>query len=173
VLAVSGWTWVSLVAGSVLLMCLGFSLASASGVGSLPYVEMFDGQPGTPLAWQPRNWDVTVHSRDSETWQALEPMTAHHGHDCSPPLATHPVSVHEDAVFVCRDHLMTALNATGYGVIYLTPDHLVDFSRGEALVQFDISLDRPLDLTLRLAPSIAAGGLVAGSQRPAIRCRAH
>ena len=34
---------------------------------------------------------------------------------------------------------MTAFNAAGYGLIYLTPDHLVDFSDGEAVVSFDVS----------------------------------
>ncbi|MFV9505883.1 MAG: hypothetical protein AB4911_15125 [Oscillochloridaceae bacterium umkhey_bin13] len=34
---------------------------------------------------------------------------------------------------------MTALNATDYGLIYLTPNHLVDFSQGEAVIRFDMS----------------------------------
>jgi hypothetical protein len=39
---------------------------------------------------------------------------------------------------------MTAIAADGYGVIYLTPNQLVDFSVGEATVAFDVS-------TLRLS----------------------
>jgi hypothetical protein len=74
-----------------------------------------------------------------------EPMSAHHGADCSPPLHTHPVATYADAVFLCNNHLMTAINASGYGVIYLTPDHLADFSAGDAVVQFDVS-------TLRSSP---------------------
>ena len=46
---------------------------------------------------------------------------------------------YEDAVFQCRDHMMTAINATGYGAIYLTPNHLVDFRNGESVVRFDVS----------------------------------
>jgi hypothetical protein len=34
---------------------------------------------------------------------------------------------------------MTAMKATGYGVIYLTPNQLVDFSTGEAVIRWDLS----------------------------------
>jgi hypothetical protein len=37
---------------------------------------------------------------------------------------------------------MTALNADGYGMIYLTPNQMVDFSTGEAVVSFDLSTER-------------------------------
>jgi hypothetical protein len=37
---------------------------------------------------------------------------------------------------------MTAIHAGGYGVIYLTPDHMVDFGAGEAIIRFDISTFR-------------------------------
>ena len=37
---------------------------------------------------------------------------------------------------------MTSINASGYGVIYLTPDQMVDFSAGEAVVRFDMSTFR-------------------------------
>src|SRR5579883_3232515 len=40
---------------------------------------------------------------------------------------------------------MTAINASGYGVIYLTPSHVVDFADGEAAIRFDLS-------TLRTSP---------------------
>jgi hypothetical protein len=36
---------------------------------------------------------------------------------------------------------MTAINS-GYGAIYLTPDHMVDFSDGEGVVTFDMSTQR-------------------------------
>jgi hypothetical protein len=45
-------------------------------------------------------------------------------------------------VYICRDHVMTAINAEGYGVIYLTPAHMVDFSSGEAVIRFDLSTER-------------------------------
>ena len=103
------------------------------------FLETFDADPAKPQPWDPPNWDVVVHSRDISTWRALESIDAAHGHDCGPPPATHGVSAYEDAVFSCRDHVMTSINAGGYGAIYLTPDHLVDFSQGEAVVRVDVS----------------------------------
>jgi hypothetical protein len=106
------------------------------------FLETFDGDPASPLAWHPDNWDVTLHSRDRETWAALEPMHAGHGPHCEAPPASHELTRYEQSVFICRNHLMTAINAAGYGVIYLTPNHLVDFSQGEAVVRFDVSTAR-------------------------------
>jgi hypothetical protein len=106
------------------------------------FVETFDGNPAHPQPWKPDNWDVTVHSRDIGTWNMLEPMEAMHGNDCAAPPASHTISAYEDAVFLCRDHLMTSLVAEGYGVIYLTPDQLVDFSNDEAVISWDMSTAR-------------------------------
>ncbi len=103
------------------------------------FVETFDGAPGVAEPWNPDGWDVTVHSRGANTWSTLESMDAGHGPGCEPPPATHRVSAYEDMVFQCRDHMMTALNASEYGLIYVTPDHMVDFSAGEAVIQFDVS----------------------------------
>ena len=106
------------------------------------FIETFDGNPDHPQPWHPGNWDVTVHSRDIETWNTLEPMDAMHGSDCAAPPASHPITSYEDAVFLCRDHLMTSILAEGYGVIYLTPNQLVDFSNGEAVISWDMSTAR-------------------------------
>ncbi len=106
-------------------------------VGS--FLETFDGDPGAPAPFRSSRWDVTKHSRDRDTWTAPEVMEADHGADCSPPPATHSVSSYEDVVFQCSDHVMTALRATGYGLIYLTPDHMVDFTDGSATIEFSMS----------------------------------
>lgn len=82
---------------------------------------------------------MAVHSRDVETWHRLEPIAAAHGPDCGPRPARHRVSAYEDAVYSCADHVMTAINASGYAAIYLTPDRMVDFSKGEAVIAFDVS----------------------------------
>ena len=103
------------------------------------FTETFDINPDSPTSWQPDNWDVTVHSRDYDTWYALEPMQAHHGPNCEAPPATHTVTAYEDTVFNCKNHMMTALNASGYGTLYLTPNHLIDFSQGEAVFRYDMS----------------------------------
>lgn len=103
------------------------------------FTETFTGEPSRPQSWNPANWDVTVHSRDINTWYQLEPMAAEHGVDCAPAPATHTISAYEDAVYLCRNHVMTAIKASGYGMVYLTPNHLVDFSGGTATIRFDVS----------------------------------
>jgi hypothetical protein len=111
-------------------------------IGGLPpgaFKATFDGNPTSPLPWNPSNWDVAVHSRDVTTWDQLEAMPAMHGTDCAGPPATHTVSRYEDAVFQCRNHVMTAIKAGGYGVIYLTPSYMVDFSKGEGVISWDMS----------------------------------
>lgn len=123
-----------------LTLCLALALAdSPKSAASGSFLETFDGAPAVPTPWHPANWDVTVHSRDVDTFTTLESMHAGHGTDCSAPPATHDISSYDDAVFLCRDHVMTAINASGYGVIYLTPNQLVDFSASEAVVRFDVS----------------------------------
>lgn len=111
-------------------------LLSVSAIDAA-FRETFDGEPTSPQTWNPPNWDVSIHTRSAR--QTFEPMLADHGPDCSPPPATHPISTFEQAVFICRNHMMTAIRADDYGMIYLTPDHMVDFSQGEAIIRFDLS----------------------------------
>jgi hypothetical protein len=111
-------------------------------IGGLPpgaFTATFDGSPTAPQAWNPSNWDVAIHSRDVNTWKQLEAMPAMHGADCGAPPASHTVTRYEQAVFQCRNHVMTAIQAGGYGVIYLTPNYMVDFSKGEAVIRWDMS----------------------------------
>lgn len=103
------------------------------------YVETFDGAPAAPTPWRPTDWDVTIHSRDVATFDSLEPMLAQHGSDCAGPPEVHELETYEGAVFQCRDHVMTAINAGGYAMIYLTPPRMVDFTDGEAVISVDIS----------------------------------
>jgi hypothetical protein len=106
------------------------------------FSEQFHGSPQGPMPWNPAHWDVTVHSRDRETWYELESMHAGHGSECEAPPDSHLISSYEQTVYLCNDHIMTAINATGYGMIYLTPNHLVDFSQHEAVIRFDLSTER-------------------------------
>lgn len=108
-------------------------------VGVNSFLETFTGVPIMPMPWQPSNWDVTVHTRDMINPDTLTSMRADHGAQCEPPPATHPVSNYPSAVFICANHLMTAINEGGYGVIYLTPNDMVDFSTGTATIKFDVS----------------------------------
>src|SRR5712692_4771040 len=131
---------------TVLILSLGVTLASVAffgqpqnAEGSGAFLETFDGSPGAPTPWRSSTWDVTVHSRATAHFYTLEQMNAGHGTDCGAPPATHAVSTYDDAVFQCRNHIMTALYAGEYGLIYLTPNQLVDFSGGEAVVRFEMS----------------------------------
>ena len=99
----------------------------------------FDGTPSSPEPWQPSNWDVSVHSRGRNSLRTLDPMQAHHGPDCGAPPTTHTVDRYAGAVFICRNHVMTAINGADYGAIYLTPNHMADFSKGETVIRFDMS----------------------------------
>lgn len=115
-------------------------LVQHDSVASKAFLETFDGNSASSQPWNPPNWDVAVHSRDKDTWYKLEPMEAQHTHDCAPPPATHHFAgEYENAVFHCKNHVMTAIKAEGYGLIALTPNHMVDFSQGEAVIKFDVS----------------------------------
>jgi len=106
------------------------------------WISMFDGAPSVPVAYNPSTWDVQVHSRDTGTWKQLEGMNAHHAGNCAGYPGVHPVSAYADAVFQCNDHVMTAINAGGYGLIMLSPNRMVDFAAGEATINFDMSTFR-------------------------------
>lgn len=99
------------------------------------FLETFDGAPAAPQPWQPTSWDVQTDG------DGLFPMQAHHSSSCGAPPATHPISQVTDTVFVCNDHIMTSMNA-GYGSVYLTPNAMVDFASGEAVVRWDMSTFR-------------------------------
>lgn len=132
------------------LAALAFGLLSISvafigvfAASAAPTTYTFNGAPASP---QPAaktalsDWDVQVQSRDSSTWYQLEAMDAQHGVDCGAPPATHHLDGnYADSVFQCRDHFMTAVNAGGYGVIYLTPPQMLDWSTGTGTLRFDAS----------------------------------
>ena len=123
------------------MMSLMTTIVSANRDESI-FFETFDGDPQQPESWRSPNWDITVHSRERDTWFELEAMNAAHGANCEAPPKTHVITAYEDTVFQCRNHLMTAINAEEYAVIYLTPDHMVDFSQDEAVIRFDVSTAR-------------------------------
>lgn len=120
-------------------LCL--PLAAGASEPAREFIETFDGAPDEPTAWSSPRWDVIVHDR---TDGATNAMDADHDHACGAPPATHAVKSPSDAVFLCRDHLMTALNSSdpGYAVIYLTPAAMVDWSSGQATLSFDVSTGR-------------------------------
>jgi len=108
-----------------------------AGAAPSPYTFTFAGSPPAPLPWNPTTWDLQIHKRGIGS--DMEPTLAQHGADCAPTPAMHPIHTLAEAVFICRNHLMTAINDRGYGVIYLTPDNMVDFSGDGAVIGFNLS----------------------------------
>ncbi len=113
-------------------------------------VAQFVGTPTSPEPFTQhpdyQNFDVQVHSRDQYTWcdDCLESMQADHGTDCGANadnslFPTHEVHSYADTVFICKNHLMTALLTSGYGMIYLTPNKILDWSHGTAQFSFEVS----------------------------------
>src|SRR6266851_2597068 len=113
--------------------------AHAGAPAPAPFSFGWTEKPGSPMPWNPTNWDVIVHSRDQQTWSQLDPVQAQHGADCGAPPATHVVTSYEDAVFVCNQHMMTAINAAGYGEIIFTPDHLADWTNQPVVIDWQQS----------------------------------
>ena len=109
---------------------------------TVTFLEEFENDPTAPTPWNPDNWDITVHLRSRDHYQSIHEMEADHGADCAGPPASHTITSYEETVYNCKNHMMTAINAPGYGAIYLTPNHMVDFSEGEAVVQFNMSTFR-------------------------------
>lgn len=115
------------------------------------FKESFNGSPASPtsiLNKLPR-W-ITAYAMEDNGggWEYHpEPMMAQHDSACGAPPATHPIQFAEDSVYQCRDHIMTAMNpssgGTPNGVISLTPNHMVDLSRGVASVKIDVSTLSP------------------------------
>ena len=138
--AVIGGAPVAVVGGAP--MAAGARGALAADQQPVSFVETFTGRPAAPEPWRPANWDVTYHLREGDNWTTPLPVAAHHGPDCSAAPNTHDVYEIDQAVYQCNDHMMTAINGGSYGVVYVTPDHMVDFSQGEAVVSFDLSTFR-------------------------------
>lgn len=149
------------VASFVLLLHPGYVHAQTGS----SFIETFDGKPGVPEQFTQIGqsaWDVQIHSRNVDTWDKLVPMKLHHSATCGAPLtttATVPYNqselvthdtdgTYEDAVFKCTDHVMTGINGIGrsindsYALAVLTPNHMVDFSQGEATIRFDVTTFR-------------------------------
>jgi len=109
------------------------------------FLETFDLNPESPTPYQ-SNEKITVstNSRVGSTRDSLASMQADHGTDCAGPPAKHTVTKYADAQFQCRFHMMTAISAgpdalDNYAVSMFSPNAILDFSAGEAVIQFDVS----------------------------------
>ncbi len=108
--------------------------ASPSGPASV--MNGLDGWFAQPIMQGPSGWGF-----------APEPMMAQHGENCEGPPSSHRIDTFEETVFACRDHVMTAINppssGTASAVVALKPDHMVDLSKGEAVIRVDVSTLSP------------------------------
>lgn len=69
-------------------------------------------------------------------------MGLDHSPDCGPPPAQHHSTSYEAAVYRCTNHLMVGIHGDGYAAAYLTPNHMVDLSRGTAVISWRMSTFR-------------------------------
>ncbi len=119
---------------------------------SVDFVAPFTHTPDITIPIAPIRWDTTTmssdwsivrHQRDPDSWYRIEEMDAWHGSMCQKPddaaEPTHKVSEYRDMVFLCRNHIMTANNSSGYGATYLTPNRMLDFSAASGVVRFDVA----------------------------------
>lgn len=128
-----------------------------SHAASTSYYEPFSGVPAAPERFDNDNpaaahLDVVPNESDagavgSDQNGSFEEVDVHHGPGCEAPvtndtpsatLVMHRILRIDDAVYRCKDHIMTGL-LSGYAAAYLTPDAMVDFSQGEAVIRFDVS----------------------------------
>lgn len=110
-----------------------------------PSTIEFSGAPGVPQEFRNHadfaHVDVQIHGGTPPTFYELEGMQAQHGLTCSGPPASHENHTYEGAVFICANHIMTALNSSSYGEIVLTPHRILDLTT-EGVVEWDISTQK-------------------------------
>ena len=111
------------------------------------FLADFNENPNQPKSlYGMENWAVYIHSRNQQ--YELDSTIAHHGPNCEPPVQSSNLPTHDtthlitnfiDACYLCKNHLMTAIRADGYGLINLVPNQFVDISQGEAIISVDMS----------------------------------
>jgi hypothetical protein len=133
------WRRFSIITLTVVAVLIASDQAIPVGAGT-GYSFNWSGTPTTPLSVVPATWDVQIHQRDEAmSGDTTFPMLAQHGADCSAPPATHPITTLPESVFICKDHLMTAIDGVDYGEIALTPDHMADWSTGTTAITVQVS----------------------------------
>lgn len=141
------------------------SFAATYNPTTRTFTETFDGAPGSPQPFTQigqNTWDVAIHSRNPDTWDQMVGYNMMHGPNCEPPLISGATAPHhasdlvthawdgnyEGAVFKCNDHVMTGVNGVGrsvhdgYALAVLTPNAMVDFTNGPAVIKFNVTTYR-------------------------------
>jgi hypothetical protein len=135
----------------LLLAAVGLTVVvSPTASAGAPYSFNWNGVPGSPQPWNNAtqgNFDLIVHTRAQNADDHISAVNAQHGPNCEPYTpgnVTHVAAIATDAVYICNNHMMTALNQGDYGVVYFTPPQQVDFSGG-ASVGINLSTNRTSD----------------------------
>ncbi len=145
---------------SITALVLGVVVAVSGGPGpsrvtmastSNAFVFQWMGNPAAPQAWRPallNDWDLVAHHIVYNSDHPWGSAIAGHGADCSAPPATHTVSDPDNAVFICRNHMMTTLD-TGVGEIQFASSRMADWSQGTVSINYSMSTMRssPRDWT--------------------------
>ena len=129
---------------------LGLIAVALGLVAGVAFAAEFAGNPDAPQSFSTHpdyaNYDVQIHTRNSATtdFVTLPSMQAHHGTDCSASADNSLFPTHENheyagSLFICKNHLMSALFSVDYGVIYFTPTRMLDCSSGSCQMKFSIS----------------------------------
>jgi hypothetical protein len=160
---------VAILLGTAVVALLSLVVSPTQASNAAPYLGLVHlGMPSAPQPFMPSDFAITKHFRQSgdtafnngygpPATAGNQPMDVQHGANCAPPPATHPIGgqvgaatvaqMYAEMVFVCHDHLMTALNGNGgYGELAFQPNQLVDFSGGAtAQVALSMSTQRTSD----------------------------
>lgn len=119
----------------------GAPASHATAAGS--FLETFDGAPGSPQPFTSGRVAVTRTERNLPGDTLQPARTSMHGPDCVGPPATFTNNgSREMSTYQCCDHIMTSISGTPYGLVYLTPAALVDWSRGSAAISWRQSTAR-------------------------------
>jgi hypothetical protein len=143
-LGTSGWNALGLPLGRptpAASLSVGRTCDRRAAVAPAPaFCESFDRiATVAPANFAGQRWHVHQNVTDYKRWRSGDAVHAQHASDCGPPPATHLANRWAEYVFVCRNHLMTARAAPSYGATYLMPKAQANWSRGRAIVAWDVS----------------------------------
>jgi hypothetical protein len=109
-------------------------LAGKATTAEETFFASYDGDsPAAPRALYGDTTQFAIDLHDRNNAPEMTGDIGEHDPACGPPPATHTLVQAEDHVYVCSQHLMTAMGNPGYGAIYLTASATIDFSAGATI----------------------------------------
>lgn len=119
-----------------------FGLSAVILAGAASFTETFTGNPSTPQAMDPANFEVIRLGLWQDDPTGAVPAQAQHGPQCESPETNgsvrHAITDYSQFTFQCRDHLMTYVSGEMVAT-YMTPNNLLDLSSGSGTVKWDVS----------------------------------